>query len=240
MLLMTSVLCVVTGADTWTLANGTQHPTGYWAEELLTPHQVFRDAGFDITFATPGGGAPTVDQASLAPETNGGDESEVAAMRDYLDHIKGELSSATALEQVDPDSHDLVFVPGGHGPMEDLAVSPDLGRILSRLLDSGKIVSALCHAPTALLSARREDGSWAFRRVPAHRSHQLRGIPGGIRRQGGVAAGGPARSTRADASNRASRGASTSSATAPCTPGRTRRRPPELARRVVAAANHHS
>lgn len=34
---MTAVLFVVTGADHWTLADGTSHPTGYWAEELATP-----------------------------------------------------------------------------------------------------------------------------------------------------------------------------------------------------------
>lgn len=159
---MTSVLFVVTGADKWTLADGTQHPTGFWAEELVAPHQVFRDAGFDVTIATPGGVTPTVDKGSLALEMNGNDEGKVAELRDYLDRIDGELSAATPLEQVDPDSYDLLFVPGGHGPMEDLAVSRDMGRILTRMLDSGKPVSAVCHAPAAFLSAHRDDGSWAF------------------------------------------------------------------------------
>ena len=34
---MAEVLFVVTGADTWTLADGTGHPTGFWAEELVAP-----------------------------------------------------------------------------------------------------------------------------------------------------------------------------------------------------------
>ena len=58
---------VLTGADTWTLADGTSHPTGFWAEEFVEPMRVFRDAGVDITVATPRGVVPTVDEASLSP-----------------------------------------------------------------------------------------------------------------------------------------------------------------------------
>lgn len=62
---MTSVLFVVSAADHWTLADGTRHPTGYWAEELAVPHRVFTKAGWEVTIATPGGIAPTVDSLSL-------------------------------------------------------------------------------------------------------------------------------------------------------------------------------
>lgn len=159
---MTSVLFVVTGAREWTLSDGTKHPTGFWAEELIAPHRVFTGAGFDITFATPGGVVPAVDTNSLTPEMNGGDEGKVAELREYLDGLDSRLSSPAPLEQVDPDHYDVLFVPGGHGPMEDLAVSKDVGRVLARMHDTGKIISAVCHAPAALLSARRDDGSWVF------------------------------------------------------------------------------
>jgi hypothetical protein len=36
---MSKVLFVVTGADHWTLADGTKHPTGFWAEELVAPYR---------------------------------------------------------------------------------------------------------------------------------------------------------------------------------------------------------
>lgn len=42
---MTTVLFVVTGSDHWTLAGGTQRPTGCWAEELAAPHRLFREPG---------------------------------------------------------------------------------------------------------------------------------------------------------------------------------------------------
>lgn len=159
---MTKLLLAVTGDGHWTLADGTKHPTGFWAEELVAPHRIFHDAGYDMTIATPGGVTPTVDQASLTPAMNGGDEQAVAALRDYLDAIAPELQAAVPLEEVDPADFDLIFLPGGHGPMEDLAVFPPMGEILVAMLDDGKPVVAVCHAPAALLAARRPDGSWPF------------------------------------------------------------------------------
>ncbi len=158
---MTSVLFVVTGATHWTLADGTAHPTGYWAEELAEPHRIFREAGFRITVATPGGVPAPVDRGSLSPEANGGPQraEELAA---YLDSIREELQRPATLAEVDPDEYDLVFYPGGHGPMEDLATDEASGRLLTRVLDSGKPLGVVCHAPAALLAARRADGGWPF------------------------------------------------------------------------------
>jgi putative intracellular protease/amidase len=159
---MTKVLMAVTGATSWTLADGSKHPTGFWAEELVAAHKIFRDAGYDITIATPRGVTPQVDANSLSPEYTGMDEAGLGQLKGYLENLSGELGSAAKLEGVDPDAHDLVFVPGGHGPMEDLANSSAMGRILISMLDAGKTVAAVCHASAALLSAERPDGTWAF------------------------------------------------------------------------------
>jgi putative intracellular protease/amidase len=158
---VTTVLFVVTGADHWTLADGTLHPTGYWAEELATPHRLFRKAGFDVTIATPGGVAPTVDAVSLAAESTGGKE-QADAIAAYLASIRADLENPVKLEEIDLDAYAAVLYPGGHGPMEDLAADATSGRLLTAALDSGKPLAVLCHAPAALLAARREDGSWPF------------------------------------------------------------------------------
>ncbi|WP_022927426.1 type 1 glutamine amidotransferase domain-containing protein [Patulibacter americanus] len=159
---MTKLLMLLTGADEWTLVDGSKHPTGFWAEEFVAPHKIFREAGWDITIATPGGVVPPVDEGSLAPETVGGhDESD--ALRKYLDSVALELATPAKIEAIDPLEFDVVFVPGGHGPMEDLAVHEPTGRILTRMLDDDmKLVAAVCHAPAALLAAKRGDGSWPF------------------------------------------------------------------------------
>ncbi|MEU0026958.1 type 1 glutamine amidotransferase domain-containing protein [Streptomyces sp. NPDC006335] len=164
---MSKILFVMTGADQWTLADGTQHPTGYWAEEAVAPYEAFKAAGHEIVVATPGGVVPTVDKGSLAAEVNGGQENadRIAAVLASA----AELQAPVRLDEVDLDDYAAVFYPGGHGPMEDLAVDADSGRLLARALESGKPLGVVCHAPAALLAATKADGSNAFagRRVTA-------------------------------------------------------------------------
>src|SRR5258708_35543967 len=69
---MARVLFAVTGSRHWTLNDGTQHPCGYWPEELAVPHEVFAAAALQITVATPGAVSPVPDEAGFTPEMNGG------------------------------------------------------------------------------------------------------------------------------------------------------------------------
>jgi len=160
---MTKVLLVVSGAKVWTLKDGTKHPTGYWAAEFIHPHQVFTEAGYDITIATPGGVTPTVDQISLRPEFNGNDQANVDAQRKYIADLGDALAKPARLEDMNPADFDAVYVSGGHGPMEDLADNADIGRIYAAMYpDKRKVVAADCHGVDALLPARNADGSWVF------------------------------------------------------------------------------
>ncbi|MFD4432876.1 type 1 glutamine amidotransferase domain-containing protein [Nocardia sp. NPDC058497] len=157
---MAHILFVLTGADHWTLADGTEHPTGYWAEEFTAPYEAFTGAGHLVTVATPGGVVPTVDQASLAAEVNGGAEG-AAAVADVLSGATP-LRQPIALTDVDLADYDAVFYPGGHGPMEDLAVDPVSGRLLTDALASGKPLGVVCHAPAALLATADAAGNSPF------------------------------------------------------------------------------
>ncbi|MGW1244681.1 type 1 glutamine amidotransferase domain-containing protein [Streptomyces bobili] len=157
---MAKILFVMTGADHWTLADGTLHPTGFWAEEAVTPYEAFRAAGHEVVVATPGGVVPPVDKGSLAAELNGGQEGadRVAAGLAAMT----ELQRPVRLEDVDLADYAAVFYPGGHGPMEDLAVDATSGRLLATALESGTPLGVVCHGPAALLAAVNEDGSNAF------------------------------------------------------------------------------
>ncbi|MFI0088037.1 type 1 glutamine amidotransferase domain-containing protein [Streptomyces bobili] len=157
---MAKILFVMTGADHWTLADGTLHPTGFWAEEAVTPYEAFRAAGHEVVVATPGGVVPPVDKGSLAAELNGGQEGadRVAAGLAAMT----ELQRPVRLEDVDLADYAAVFYPGGHGPMEDLAVDAASGRLLATALESGTPLGVVCHGPAALLAAVKEDGSNAF------------------------------------------------------------------------------
>ena len=261
---MTKLLMIVSSACTIGLADGSEHATGYWAEEVLAPYERFVSAGADLVIATPDGRPPQPDPWGLEPffhypqddedfmfsvfrsfapdaddicvtfthfsELNmvvlrrvflalvdaglerraarqvlesaaqrswraGCDFIDVLAdvrevterlsphrIRAIRDEVWGE-SSANAEraagvlagipglqhprcldETTDEEilSCDGVFIPGGHGPMDDLADNPGMGRVLKLLHDAGKTIAALCHGPAALLSVPDSDGVWLF------------------------------------------------------------------------------
>lgn len=154
---MTKVLFVVSAADKWTLKDGTEHPTGFWAEELAEPHRLFSEAGWDITIATPSGKAPTLDQISIS--VMGGTHGKRQKIVDYLASIKEQIDHPLALSSIDQSDYDLVFYPGGHGPMEDLAVDETSGKLLVERMSENRTVALLCHAPAAILAAETNTGN---------------------------------------------------------------------------------
>jgi putative intracellular protease/amidase len=161
---MKTVLMVLTGATIWTMKNGYPHPTGFWAEEFIAPYRAFAGAGLNVKVATPGGVRPTVDPLSLSIQYNNNDAKSVADQESYLNEIDAILASPLRLEELTADTFDVIFLVGGHGPMQDMAVHPTIGTLLADMLgDSNKIVAAVCHGPAGFLSAHKPDGSWLFK-----------------------------------------------------------------------------
>jgi putative intracellular protease/amidase len=153
------ILFIMTGADEWTLNDGTRHSTGFWAEEAVVPLEAFKHAGHRVTVATPGGVVPPVDAASLTDEAAG--DAETAAHLRTVVASADEFTKPVDLSSVDLADFDAVYAPGGHGPMEDLAADADAGRLLAGALRAGKPVGLVCHGLAALLAADA-DGVNAF------------------------------------------------------------------------------
>jgi putative intracellular protease/amidase len=156
-----NILMVVSAADSLTMRDGSEHPTGYWAEELVVSHQTLLDAGHTVHIATPGGKKPTVDEVSLAAESAGGQD-RADSFRRYIESLDAELSNPLVLADVDASAYDAVVMPGGHGPMADLYRDAALGRLLTAVNTAGKIIAPFCHGPAALLSATDDDGTFTF------------------------------------------------------------------------------
>ena len=103
------ILMVLTSHDR---LGDTGKKTGFWLEEFAAPYYVFRDAGADITLASPKGGQPPVDPRSEEPAAQ-----TPATNRLKQDKAAQALLADTArLSTVAADDHDAVFHPGGHGP----------------------------------------------------------------------------------------------------------------------------
>ncbi|MFD5863862.1 type 1 glutamine amidotransferase domain-containing protein [Agromyces sp. NPDC127015] len=158
---MTSILMIVTAADAIELADGSTHPTGFWAEELVVAHRALTAAGAEVTLATPGGAPAPVDPGSLSPEIVG-DAAKVEEFRGYLESIAAELAAPAAIGDLDAAAYDALVLPGGHGPMVDLAHDPAVGAALVAADRAGVLIAPFCHGPAALLSATLADGGFAF------------------------------------------------------------------------------
>jgi len=155
---------VLTGSTIWTMKDGTPHPTGFWAEEFTRPHKTFSDAGLKVSIATPQGRTPVVDPLSLALPFNGNDAAAVQSHKAYIASMKSKLESSGALGSIDPADFDVLFIVGGHGPMQDLAVDPDIGGLIAAFLgNENKILASICHGQASFLSAHDGNGQWLFR-----------------------------------------------------------------------------
>lgn len=158
---MTTVLIALSAAEVWTLKDGSEHPTGFWAEELVVPHDIFVDAGFDVDVATPGARKPVVDKLSLSLK-GGVLPATATKMEKRLQDLDSVLQAPKDLHNVSAEEYDLLFFPGGHGPMEDLAYDETVGAMLNDRLASGKLMALLCHAPAALLATSAESAPTPF------------------------------------------------------------------------------
>jgi putative intracellular protease/amidase len=149
---MAKILFVVSGATYLVLKDGTRWATGYWAEEFANPYKALTDAGHEVVVATPGGTTPNVDMMSLRPAMTGGEQ----AALDLEAVIRSAEAMRRPLQLSDArlGDYDAVYLPGGHGPMQDLAFDADAGRLLTAALASGKPLAIVCHAPAAMLATR--------------------------------------------------------------------------------------
>ncbi|CAM5360475.1 type 1 glutamine amidotransferase domain-containing protein [Streptomyces parvulus] len=149
---MATVLFMVSGATYWVLKDGTRYATGYWAEEFAKPYKALTDAGHAVVVATPGGTTPNVDMMSLRPSMAGGEQG--ALDLESIIRDAEVMRRPLRLSDVRLEDYDAVYLPGGHGPMSDLAFDADAGRLLTAQLGSGEPLFIVCHAPAAMLATR--------------------------------------------------------------------------------------
>ena len=146
------ILMVLTSHDQ--LGN-TGKKTGFWLEEFAAPYFVLKDAGHEVTLASPKGGQPPLDPKSDSPES----QTEATKRFKADPEAQAQLAATEKLEAVDPAEFDAVFYPGGHGPLWDLAESAKSRSIIEQTIRAGKPVALVCHAPAVLKDVTSEDGS---------------------------------------------------------------------------------
>ena len=137
------ILMVVTNADQL----DTEHKTGIWLEEFAVPYLCFLAAGYEVTVASPLGGNSPVDPHSM--------QNASEAWKDAL----AALQKTGKLSEVDYKQYDALVLPGGHGPLVDLANDALLADILRYFDAHDRVIAAVCHGPAGLVLATKTDGT---------------------------------------------------------------------------------
>jgi putative intracellular protease/amidase len=137
------ILMVLTSHDQ---LGDTGRKTGFWLEEFAAPYFLFKDAGVQITLASPKGGQPPLDPKSDLP----GNQTPAQIRFKQDPAAQKVLANTLKLADMKSDGFDTVFYPGGHGPMWDLAESPESIALLESFYNSGKPIALVCHSPGVL------------------------------------------------------------------------------------------
>ncbi len=129
--------------------------TGLWLSELTHFHDVVTEAGHEATIASVAGGQVPLDPTSLATAEMGPKVGKRYEDPEYM----ALLDDTVSVAEVAGRDWDAVYVTGGHGVMFDLPNNPELAGVLARTLEEGRIVSAVCHGPSAFIGATLSDGT---------------------------------------------------------------------------------
>lgn len=147
-----NVLFVLTSHDR---LGDTGEKTGFWLEEFASPYYRMKDAGVNITLASPLGGQPPLD-----PKSNETDFQTADTHRFDADPAAQEqLANTLKLADMQEGDFDAIFYPGGHGPLWDLHADTASIALIESFAAANKPVAAVCHAPAVLLKAKAADGS---------------------------------------------------------------------------------
>jgi putative intracellular protease/amidase len=121
--------------------------TGIWLSEFAEAYLIFQERGYEITVASPKGGASPVDPGSVDDQTP----------QEILDAAK-HLENTKKLDDITAEGFEAIFLPGGHGTMFDLPENEKLQQLLREFYEAGKIVVAVCHGPAGLVGATLSNG----------------------------------------------------------------------------------
>jgi putative intracellular protease/amidase len=159
------ILMVLTSHDQ---LGDTGDKTGFWLEEFAAPYFVFRDAGVQLTLASPSGGQPPIDPKSDLPEN----QTDAMARFKKDSAAQKALAQTVKLGEVKSQDFDSIFYVGGHGPMWDLAESEISIKLLESFYNSGKPIALVCHSPGVLRHV-------TFRGAPLVKGKRVTGFTNG-------------------------------------------------------------
>ncbi len=147
-----NVLIVTTSHDQ--LGN-TGEKTGVWIEELAGPYYEFKDSGASLTIVSTKGGVVPLDPKSELPEWQTEFTKRFFKDEEALEAIK----NTKRVDEVDPSEFDILFFPGGHGPMWDLGDNPKVAQLIQAFDQNDRPIGLVCHGVVALKGVQNGNGT---------------------------------------------------------------------------------
>jgi putative intracellular protease/amidase len=131
----------------------TGRKTGWYLPEVTHPLKEILEAGLNVDFVSPEGGAAPIDPGSLK------DDDPIS--QEFLNDPKWKARFDNTLDpsRVVADDYDAIFFAGGHGTMWDLPDNEALANLAASIYEKGGLVAAVCHGPAGLLNVELSDGS---------------------------------------------------------------------------------
>lgn len=148
---MIKVLFITTSSDQ---LGHTPGKTGIWLEEIAAPYYYFKEAGVEMTIASPEGGAIPIDPKSL---------SIMVATRSTKRFLKDAeamefIAESLKLKSVNAEDYNLVFLPSGYGAMSDLYDNSLLNLLMAFYVDQDRPIGTVGYGVVALLSLQKANG----------------------------------------------------------------------------------
>ncbi len=128
--------------------------TGWYLSEVSHAYYPMSEAGLQIDFASPNGGAAPMDAKSL-------DLKDPINNRFVQDtQVFSQLKNTIAMKDVNPNEYQVIYFAGGHGTMWDFADNQDIKKVTTQIYEKGGVVAAVCHGPAALVGLKLSNGKY--------------------------------------------------------------------------------
>lgn len=130
--------------------------TGSWFTELAAPYYILTEAGYEVVLASPNGGEAPIDLLSM----------KVPFTTPYTDKfLKDPVAMFAAkttrkLRNIDYNTYDAVFFPGGYGLLTDLASDQYVIKLIREFYESNRPIAMVCHAPAILRDVKLTNGKY--------------------------------------------------------------------------------
>lgn len=172
------VLVYVSSAQAVPLREGGTQQVGVFLGELTETLEPLLQAGHSISFVSPDGKGPHIDENSHSLRYWGFSRKKLKKALDLHEKLKDlGIEQPTKLRDVlankdKLDQYDVLFIPGGHAPMTDILfknwlegeqLNEETGKLLLHFHKHKKPTALICHAPSALAAAPEINGQWIYK-----------------------------------------------------------------------------